>query len=231
NWIKPLAAIKSELGDEGFELVDKWSQGADSYNAKDMRDTYRSLKASGGITIGTLFYYARQYGYTGSLSSRPNHDELAKRKLQAQQSELDKKKLSEAAAKIASKVYHRAIAICPAGHEYLISKKVHPVPTIRVIQQAELEDLIGYLPKANGEQLSGSILVAPFTIDGNITTIEMIDGKGRKSSLAKGIKSGAFWSSRDLNKEESYILIAEGIATALSAAEATGLPAVSAGSC
>ena len=230
TWVKIMAAVKSELGDAGFELVDTWSQDASNYDARAVRDTYRSINANGGITIGTLYHYARQHGYAGSPSSQPTMAELAERKRQAQQSELERQQLREKAAQTARKVYGSATAISP-NHLYLTRKQVTPVPTLREIKQTELATIIGYSPKADGNRLNGRILVVPFMIDGRISTIEMIDEKGLKSALAKGQKSGAYWTSRQLVKDELHILIAEGVATALSATEATGLPAVSAGDC
>lgn len=230
-WFKIVAAVKSELGDNGFELVDSWSQGADSYKAKDMRAMYRSVKRNGGITIKTLFYYAKCYGYPDVTFAKPNAEDLFQRNQHGNQSEEKQAQLGEAAAEIAHETYSRAAALTQTCHPYLNRKKVASVSTIRLIQQPELIAIIGYHPQANGEKLSGSILVVPFTMGKKISTIEMIDEQGRKSSLANGKKQGAFWSTRSLNESEPHILIAEGVATALSASEATGRPAVSAGSC
>lgn len=60
-WAKILAAIKSEFNDEvGFALAEEWSSTADSYNAKSLRDTWKSIKASGAVKIGTLLFLAKQ---------------------------------------------------------------------------------------------------------------------------------------------------------------------------
>ena len=56
-------ALKSELGEAGFELFDAWSQGGETYNAKATRDTWRSVKAGGAVGIGTLFHLAKQHGF------------------------------------------------------------------------------------------------------------------------------------------------------------------------
>lgn len=42
-WLRIGMAIKSELGDEGFDLWDEWSQQDESYNAKDARDVWKSI--------------------------------------------------------------------------------------------------------------------------------------------------------------------------------------------
>jgi putative DNA primase/helicase len=56
EWARIAAALKHELGDCGFDLFDAWSQRGQSYKAADARSTWRSLSASGGITIATLFH-------------------------------------------------------------------------------------------------------------------------------------------------------------------------------
>jgi len=40
-----------------------WSQQADSFNGKDARDVWKSIRAGGKVTIGTLFYEARANGW------------------------------------------------------------------------------------------------------------------------------------------------------------------------
>ena len=64
-WIQCGMAIKAELGDVGFDIWDRWSQGADNYREKDACDVWRSFKG-GGVGIGTLLYYARRSGWNPS---------------------------------------------------------------------------------------------------------------------------------------------------------------------
>ena len=46
-------AVKSELGDGGFEIWDTWSQQDDSYRPADARAVWRSIGPGGGITVAT----------------------------------------------------------------------------------------------------------------------------------------------------------------------------------
>ncbi|MDQ3566412.1 MAG: PriCT-2 domain-containing protein [Pseudomonadota bacterium] len=55
-------AVKSELGDEGFDTYDEWSRTADNYDPKAARTTWRSITLDGGVTIGTLYHEAQQHG-------------------------------------------------------------------------------------------------------------------------------------------------------------------------
>ena len=62
TWIQCGMAIKAELGDAGFDIWDHWSRSADNYRERDARDVWMSFK-NGGISIATLFYYARLSGW------------------------------------------------------------------------------------------------------------------------------------------------------------------------
>lgn len=61
-WVRIGMAVKSALGEEGFDLWDEWSRRAQSYRESDARAVWRSIDPQGGITLGTLFFEARKYG-------------------------------------------------------------------------------------------------------------------------------------------------------------------------
>ncbi|WP_353433459.1 PriCT-2 domain-containing protein [Neisseria gonorrhoeae] len=61
-WVKMGAAVKDELGEDGFELWDEWSRHSENYKSNDAKAVWKSLK-QGHIHIGTLFYHARENGY------------------------------------------------------------------------------------------------------------------------------------------------------------------------
>lgn len=63
TWVKMGMAIKSEFSEDGFDLWDAWSQGADSYNANAAKSVWRSISAGGKIRIGTLFHEAANHGW------------------------------------------------------------------------------------------------------------------------------------------------------------------------
>jgi putative DNA primase/helicase len=102
--------------------------------------------------------------------------------------------------------------------------------TLRELDALELRALLGYAPASRGETLAGRVLVVPVW-NGPISTLELIDEQGRKSSLAGGAKKGGYWMTEPTlvpARESSLILIAEGVATALSASLATHWFAVAA---
>ena len=51
EWVRVAMALKAELGEAGFEMFDAWSQGGASYDAKATRDTWKSVRAGGRVTI------------------------------------------------------------------------------------------------------------------------------------------------------------------------------------
>ena len=63
-WVEIGMAVKSEMGDSGFDLWDRWSSQADSYNEKASKAVWKSIKPVGGIGIGTLFHYAKIEGWS-----------------------------------------------------------------------------------------------------------------------------------------------------------------------
>lgn len=63
TWVRVAMAVKAEFAASGFDLWDAWSQQADNYSASDARDTWRSVKAGGGVGIGTLFHMAQEHGF------------------------------------------------------------------------------------------------------------------------------------------------------------------------
>lgn len=63
TWIRCGMALKSEVGESGYDLWMDWSATGSSFNEKDARIVWRSFKASGGITIGSLLFEAMQSGW------------------------------------------------------------------------------------------------------------------------------------------------------------------------
>jgi hypothetical protein len=64
SWIRIGMALKATLGDAGFELWDAWSSTGETYDAGQMQAQWRSFPEHGSITAGTLFYVAKQHGWT-----------------------------------------------------------------------------------------------------------------------------------------------------------------------
>lgn len=234
EWARIGAALKHELGDGGFDLFDKWSQRVESYDGAAARGTWRSLSADAGISIGTLFHIAKQHGFDtrnpgpATVDSAEQERRRAEREQRAAKEANEREARARNAAALAAAVWGEAT---PVGidHPYLTRKGVQPVDTLREIDVSRLAKLIGYQPRRGDEPLTGRILIAPVAAaDGRLTTFEMIDGSGKKSALAHGVKAGGFWAAQGMPEVLGVLLIAEGVATALSACQCSGYPAIAA---
>lgn len=236
TWVRIAMALKSELGDNAFDMFDAWSQGGASYDSAAARATWRSLKQAGGVTVGTLYAIAKEYGFNPGQhkASVIDHSEIERRRTEragkAATEEEKRQKAAKHAATVALAVWSKAQ---PArdDHPYLMRKGLSALDSLREIEVSKLENLIGYRPACSGEKLKGRVLIAPVHINGAVTTIEMIDADGRKAALAGGVKSGGCWLASAPSKASQRILIGEGCATALSAHRCTGDAAVAALSC
>jgi putative DNA primase/helicase len=116
-------------------------------------------------------------------------------------------------------------------HPYLDRKKVSAVASLREIHATAAAEILGYAPNSRGEPLTGRLLVVPVKVGDKLSSIEFIDEAGRKSALYSGAKAGGYWASQALLDGDGAgltVLIGEGVATVLSAREATGYPAVAA---
>jgi putative DNA primase/helicase len=236
TWLRMGMAIKSQLNGEGFDLWDAWSQQADSYSAKDARDVWRSIRADGGVTIGSLFREARMSGWRDDgMHQKPTPEELAERRRIA--TERAAKEEAEIACERADTA-SRAAAIwqaateAKADHPYLSRKRVSPVATLREIDAGAAAAILGYAPKSGGDQLAGRLLVVPVKQGDRLSTLELIDESGRKAALAgRGSKAGGYWATERLPDGDGAgltLLIGEGVATVLSASAATGKPGIAA---
>jgi len=234
TWVDMAFALKHGFGDEGFEIWDAWSRTAANYNERAARTTWRSVRESGGKTLSTLFWHARQHGfdlrrahYPDQMTAvlAPSAEVLAQREREAARREAR----HAAVAREAASVWDWARPVGPA-HPYLQRKHLEPMDTLRELDALELHALLGYAPASEEVTLAGRVLLVPVW-NGPISTLELIDEQGLKSSLAGGVKKGGYWMTEPAlvpADESSLILIAEGMATALSASRATGWFAVAA---
>ncbi len=233
TWLRMGMAIKSEVGDSGFEVWDAWSQQADAYDSHDARDVWKSIRANGKVTAGTLFHEAKAGGWCDDgRYQKPTPEELAERKrIAAERAVQEEAEIARERADTARK----AAAIWKAATEavdppYLERKQVYPVSTLREIDAGTAAAILGYTPKSGGEPLAGRLLVVPVKQGDGLSTLELIDGTGRKAALAgRGTKAGGYWATESLPDGDGQILlIGEGVATMLSAKQASGHTAIAA---
>lgn len=236
TWVKMGMAVKSELGDSGFDVWDAWSQRSDSYDAKDARVAWKSLSGDGETKVATLFHKAKENGWRDDgRYQKPTPEELAERqRIHAERAAREEAETARGRADTAAKAAAilKAATEAKADQPYLVCKRVSPVETLREIDAGAAAAILGYAPKSGGEPLTGRLLVVPVKQGDGISTLELIDGTKRKTALAgRGTKAGGYWATQRLpdgNGDGVRLLIGEGVATVLSAKDATGCPGVAA---
>jgi putative DNA primase/helicase len=225
TWARVGMAVKaSDLAtDAAFELWNEWSARGATYSERNAIDTWRSLKAGGAVTVGTLFGMAKDHGFqfpvAGGGSSHaqvqtPAPQEaarLAAEKLRQRETEAARySQRADDAARAAVVMWADAsepAAATAAG--YLVRKGVQP-HGVRVLP-------------------SGVLLVPMRNATGELQNLQRIapdkptDGSSDKRFLPGGRKSG-LWHLIGCTDGAAVLLVAEGYATAASLFEATGRP-------
>ena len=235
TWVRVGMAVKSELGDAGYDLWEMWSQQDESFNSQDARALWKGIRSSGKVTAGTLFYQAKAHGWRDEgLHQQPTPEEIAER--QRSMAERAGKEAAAMArerantAKSAAALWKVATE-AKADHPYLVRKCVPPVATMRELATAAAVAILGYRPKSGSDALFGRLLVVPVKRGDGLSTLELIDENGRKATLAgRGTKVGACWSAQQMPDSDGPepLQIFEGVATALSGKEANGSLSISA---
>ena len=216
EWARVAMAVKSEFPDEtGFDLFDAWSQSAaDGYDAKDVRSTWRSIKAGGGVTIATLLHLAKQHGFElpkpDQPPAAPSAAELARRNAERQRAEKvesDRQQAAHAVAAGAARSLWEG-ASASGGSAYLQRKGV----------------------QAHGLRFvpDGSVLVPLRDADGVLWNVQRIaperPANGTDKLFQKGGRKSGLWHMLGDPKGAAALLVAEGYATAASVHEAGGWP-------
>ncbi len=206
TWVKMGMAVKYELGDTGFDVWEGWSLQAESFNAKDARDVWKSLRGNGKVTAGTLFHEAKAHGWRDDgTHQKPTPEELAERRRiaaeRAAKEEADLARERAEAAKKAAAIWEAAKP-APADHPYLTRKGI----------------------KAHGARLHDGRLMLPVRdASGALQSLQFVDGDGGKQFMPGGKVKGCYFSIGN-PKGAAALCIAEGFATGASIHEATGHP-------
>ena len=199
TWVAMAMAVKSEMGDAGFDLWDQWSQTADNYNAQAARSVWRSCRGS-GVTLGTLFHEAKCNGWVDNdRHEKPTAAQLQARKRdQAErltQEGMERERLAQAAARKAGWIMHQTVQ---EQHAYLHSKG-----------WAEAKGAVWW---AGEDQ---NLLCIPMRVGEALVGVQMIDRTGGKRYLSGQRTSGAEYLIAN-NGRGAEDWFCEGYATGLS---------------
>ncbi|QEY25791.1 LPD7 domain-containing protein [Neisseria zalophi] len=211
TWIQVGSALKDELGEEGFNLWDRWSQGADNYNARDAKAAWKSFKP-GFFHIASVFYHARTNGYRPEKPYIPPSAEeqaliQAEREATRLSEEQARTERREQVKHLAQRIWERATS-ADISHPYLIAKGITDTAAIAGMRQN--------LYKGNNN------LLVPVFFNREIVNVQSINQDGSKRFLADGQVQGGFAVVGDAANTQNGIVIAEGFATAASIYQATG---------
>lgn len=221
TWARLAMAIKSELSSAaGFELWSEWSARGDSYDPRSARDTWRSIKAGGAVTIGTLFGLAKDNGFrfpeepvqAPALSDQAQAEAERRAEERRRQREAEAAEYRRRAERAARDAVHLWAGASEAGTSPYLQRKGVQGHGVR-----HLAD--------------GTLLVPMRDSAGELHNVQRIapappaDGGPEKRFLPGGRKSGLFHLVGQA-EGAALLLLAEGYATAATVHEATGRPAV-----
>lgn len=217
-WLRIGMALQSEFpGDEGLALFDEWSQRGDSYDARAVRDTWRSFKP-GKVTIGTLLHEAKARGFKGKaqpVAVPPDEAERIKRERAQRraQEEAQYRARADAAAQEAARMWAEA---SEEGRSPYLERKGVRGHGVRYLADGTL-----LVPARNA---AGELVNLQRIAPSKPTEAEARRGLREKRFLPGGRKS-ATWHMLGDPAGAAVLLLAEGYATAASLHEATGHPA------
>jgi phage/plasmid primase-like uncharacterized protein len=126
-WIRAGICVKSEMGEDGFDLWDAWGSQSTSHSASPAKSAWKSFKADGKLTIASLFYDAKAAGWKDTTTyKKPTKADIEARKA-ASAARAAKAEAEDAARHEAASARAQAIwdAATPAiDHPYLQRKGV-----------------------------------------------------------------------------------------------------------
>ena len=175
TWVAMAMAVKSEMGDAGFELWNEWSQTASNYNAQAARSVWRSCRGS-GVTVGTLFHEAKGNGWVDNdRHEKPTAAQLqARKREQAErltQEGMERERLAQAAARKAGWIMHQCKS---EQHAYFDAHG--------------MTDLEGLVWRPTEQE---NLLCLPMRIGQSLVGLQLIDRHGKKKFLSGQRTSGA----------------------------------------
>lgn len=206
DWVR--VGMAAHAAGLGFEDFNEWSSQADNYTAQDCRDTWRSFQP-GAIKAGTLYYLAKQHGWSGSGSIVP----AAPRPPQPPQPPRQ-----PAPGMTAAEVWNRAQP-ASANHPYALRKGLTGQP-LEQLRQLPSHDRL----RIAGNSMAGALAVPAYGRDGQLQTLQLIPPQGQKMNLPAHRVEGASFTLAAVQPHQPTYLC-EGIGQAWAIWQATGATA------
>ncbi|WP_454731133.1 MULTISPECIES: DUF927 domain-containing protein [Cupriavidus] len=211
-WVRMGMALKHEFGDDGWQLFSDWSETASNYDGTAAAATWKSCKASGGVTIATLLHEAMSRGFDpkryGPAPVR-SAEEAARRDAERKQREADAQaeQAGQQRQAAATAVDLWAAAAESGRSPYLQRKGV----------------------EAYGVRFGkGCVLVPARDAGGELWNVQRIYGKplrdGNDKVFLKGGRVSGCYHLIGTPAPQGWILVAEGYATGATLHQVSGLP-------
>lgn len=218
-WVRMSFAVRDELGDQGFDVWNRWSMGdSKGYNEKAARSVWKSASGK-GVTISTLFKTAREFGYRRqgkqqSISEAEYHQRKQQREADAAKREAEQAEMHANAAARAKRIYESAK---PAVlHPYSTRKGIPLRDAVRVTSWQRTDP-------ETGERITiDNALIIPIRTlkdRGPVSLQAYFPGADNplqrdRDYLPGGEKSGGFFALLPLKKDYAgTVVICEGWAT------------------
>lgn len=205
TWVRMGMAIKNEFAEDGFDIWDAWSQGADSYDAKSAKSVWRSISAAGKLGIGTLFREAAAAGWRdngehrGPLTPQEAAERQRARDARDRAADLEQRR-KEAGYLAAAAAAQAVIEQCELKTHYYLNSKGLP-DSVGLVDESTL---IVPMRDLATNQLRG------------MQTIDWVPGERRwEKKMAHGMRAkGAVLRLGNQRAKETFLV--EGYATGLS---------------
>lgn len=223
TWVKMAMAVKSELGDAGFDIWDQWSRQSANYSERDARHVWKSCKAHGSVTIATLIFEAQQAGFSFDTTVKLTDEQAAQRQAARQaaqkQSAAEERERQKQASETATNCWNMAVP-CDL-HPYLSRKhvKAHGLRVGNWPLRNKFGEIYG--------QAENVLLIPIMDERGTIISLQGIFDQlpygyeKNKSFWRDGRKSGGFFMIGKVGESDT-IALTEGYATGATIHELTG---------
>jgi len=213
GWVK--AGMAAHAAGLTFDDFDQWSAQAESYDARAVRDTWRSFKPGKGIGPGTLFDMAAKHGHTQARAEP--------------RTPLARQAAQKAPGATAAAVWGRCEPATNT-HPYIAQKKAAGVPleSLRVVPA-------GDPLRIAGESMAGALVVPVQRPDGTLASLQFITppdtadrlkAKGKPAKLNLPGASLDGWHVVGELVPGGVAFVVEGIGQAWACWQATGDAAV-----
>lgn len=216
-WVRVLMAAKAAGLSEA--AARDWSATGANFCERDFRDVWRGLRTDGAIGPGTLFFMAKEHGWRPDPAAPrpppPTAAEVARQRADREARDAaERAERQRRADKAALDARQRLAGADPvnSGHGYLARKGLALPPDVDIRQD-------------------GNALLVPVRriADDVVRGVQIITADGAKR-FSRGTQTAGcgWWTHRPAPLHGGMIFIAEGVATAVTVAIATGDPTLAA---